>query len=62
MHIKKETAYLMKLISGKHNGVVNGRKYFACKDKHGLMVKPRTISVHGINGSELLRPESYYPI
>ena len=49
-------------ILGKHNGTVNGRKYFTCRDGHGVIVKPRNISVHGINGTELLRPESYYPI
>jgi len=47
---------------GKHNGEVQGRRYFSSKDSHGLMVKPRNISVHGINGQDLLRPETYYPI
>ena len=47
---------------GKHNGIVKERRYFTCKEGHGVMVKPRTISVHGINGQELIRPESFYPI
>jgi len=47
---------------GKHNGEVQERRYFTCKDGHGLLVRPRTVSVHGINGQELLHPESYYPI
>ena len=47
---------------GKHGGVVGGRRYFTSKENHGVMVRPRNISVHGINGQELLRPESDYPI
>ena len=47
---------------GKHSGVVNGRRYFSSKDGHGVMVRPRNISVHGIIGQDLLRPESHYPI
>ena len=47
---------------GKHNGMVKDRRYFSSKEGHGVMVKPRNISVHGINGQELLRPESHYPI
>lgn len=68
--ISKSSAWLAKskkvkkyfVVSGKHNGEVEGRRYFQCKEGHGVMVKPRTVSVHGINGQELLRPESYYPI
>jgi len=47
---------------GKHNGIVQGRRYFTCKDGHGMMVRPKTISVHGINGQDLLRPASHYPV
>ena len=50
------------LLAGKHSGSVNGRKYFACKEGHGVIVKPRNLSVHGINGAELLKPEKCYPI
>ena len=46
---------------GKHDGTVEGRRYFTCKPKHGLMVKPSKVSVHGINGEKLLKPESEYP-
>ena len=52
----------MKKKLGKHNGVVNGRRYFTCREGHGVVVKPRSISVHGINGNDLIRPESYYPV
>jgi len=47
---------------GKHSGVVQGRRYFTCKESHGVMVRPKTISVHGINGQDLLRPASHYPV
>merc|ERR1719232_1388871 len=47
----------MKKKIGKHSGSVNGRKYFSCKEGHGVIVKPRNLSVHGINGAELLKPE-----
>ena len=50
------------LLAGKHSGSVNGRKYFSCKEGHGVIVKPRNLSVHGINGAELLKPEKCYPI
>jgi len=52
----------MKKKIGKHSGSVNGRKYFSCKEGHGVIVKPRNVSVHGINGAELLKPEKCYPI
>jgi len=52
----------INLSTGKHNGIVKERRYFTCKEGHGVMVKPRTLSVHGINGQELVRPENFYPI
>jgi len=52
----------LKNPKGKHNGIVQERRYFTCKEGHGVMVRPRTVSVHGINGQELIRPESFYPI
>ena len=48
--------------TGKHNGTVKGRRYFTSREGHGVIVKPRNLSVHGINGSELIRPENFYPI
>ena len=50
------------LFAGKHNGEVEGRRYFSCKDGHGMMVRPRIVSVHGISAQDLLKPESEYPI
>ena len=46
---------------GKHDGVVEGKRYFQTKPAHAVMIKPRKISVHGINGEDLLKPESEYP-
>jgi dynactin complex subunit len=41
---------------------VDGRRYFTCKENHGLMVRPRIVSVHGISAQDLLKPENEYPI
>lgn len=46
---------------GKHDGQVNGRRYFQTKALHGIMIRPKMVSVHGINGELLLKPETEYP-
>ncbi len=46
---------------GKHDGFVSGKRYYTCKSGHGVMVRPKSISVHGINGEKLLKPEKEYP-
>ncbi len=46
---------------GRHDGEVKGRRYFSCRPSHGVVLRPRMISVHGINGEKLLRPDSEYP-
>lgn len=46
---------------GKHDGFVNNRRYFSTKASHGIMIRPKMVSVHGINGNSLLKPESEYP-
>ena len=43
------------------SGTVQGRRYFNCKSSHGLIVRPRLVSVHGISGEDLIRPENEYP-
>ena len=40
---------------GKNDGSVQGRRYFHCKPNHGLLVPPKNVSVHGINGAKLLK-------
>ena len=46
---------------GRHDGTVEGKKYFTCKSGHGIMIRPKMISVHGINGEKLLKNDSEYP-
>ena len=47
--------------AGRHDGCVEGRRYFTCGSKRGVMVRPKTVSVHGINGSDLIKPLNEYP-
>ena len=35
--------YAIATILGKHDGTVKGVKYFKCKEKHGLFVRPDKI-------------------
>ena len=45
----------------RHDGLVRGRRYFACGPNRGVFLRPKMLSVHGINGADLIRPESEYP-
>ena len=47
--------------AGRHDGCVAGQRYFTCGSNRGVMVRPKTVSVHGINGSDLIKPLSEYP-
>jgi len=40
--------------NGKNDGSVEGKKYFACKPKHGLMVRPSRATCRGINCAQLV--------
>jgi len=40
----------LKSAKGKHDGTVQGRRYFVCRAGHGLIVRPGKLTVHGING------------
>ncbi|GAB6022100.1 CAP-Gly domain-containing linker protein 4 [Chamberlinius hualienensis] len=42
---------------GRHDGAVKGRRYFQCKPGHGLLVRPNRVSIHGINGAQLLQQQ-----
>lgn len=44
----------LKLPKGKHDGSVQGRRYFTCRPGHGLLVRPSKVTFRGINGSKLL--------
>lgn len=39
---------------GKNNGTVQGRQYFKCKPKCGIMLRPSRIFLNGISGDNLL--------
>jgi len=43
----------LKTAKGKHDGFVQGRRYFTCRPGHGLLVRPSRVSVRGINGAQL---------
>lgn len=43
----------LKTPHGKHDGSVQGRRYFTCRQNHGLLVRPSRVSVRGINGMQL---------
>ena len=43
----------LKTPKGKHDGYVQGRRYFTCRPHHGLLVRPSRVSVRGINGAQL---------
>ena len=43
----------LKTARGKHDGSVQGRRYFTCTPGHGLLVRPGRVSVRGISGAHL---------
>ncbi|KAG8238872.1 hypothetical protein J437_LFUL018783 [Ladona fulva] len=45
----------MKEQKGKHDGVVNGKRYFKCKPGHGIMVLPKNVSLLDVNADKLCR-------
>ncbi|ESO02289.1 hypothetical protein HELRODRAFT_188652 [Helobdella robusta] len=44
----------LKTPRGKHDGTVQGKRYFSCRPGHGLLVRPSKVYVRGINGSKLI--------
>ncbi|CAG2165678.1 unnamed protein product [Oppiella nova] len=44
----------LRTATGKNDGSINGVRYFQCKPNHGLLVRPKKVSVRGINGAKLL--------
>lgn len=47
----------LRAAKGRHDGMVQGRRYFSCRPRHGIMVKPSKVYVRGINGAKLVKPE-----
>ncbi|KAM4692702.1 CAP-Gly domain-containing linker protein 4 [Discoglossus pictus] len=39
---------------GKHDGSVGEKRYFHCKQNHGVLVRPSRVTYRGINGSKLV--------
>ncbi|XP_046405746.1 CAP-Gly domain-containing linker protein 4-like [Ischnura elegans] len=39
---------------GKHDGIVNGKRYFTSKPGHGIMVQCKHCTIRGINGEKLI--------
>ncbi|XP_060575923.1 CAP-Gly domain-containing linker protein 3-like isoform X3 [Ruditapes philippinarum] len=44
----------LRTAKGKNDGSVQGKRYFSCKNEHGLIVRPNKITVRGINGAKLV--------
>jgi len=42
---------------GRHDGEVQGYRYFLCKPNRGVMVRPSAVTVRGINGATLIQPQ-----
>nr|XP_027206746.1 CAP-Gly domain-containing linker protein 4-like [Penaeus vannamei] len=47
----------LRAAKGRHDGMVRGRRYFTCRPRHGIMVRPSKVYVRGINGAKLVKPE-----
>jgi len=41
--------------TGRHDGVVDGKRYFTCAPNRGVMLRPKMVSIHGINGAEFIK-------
>lgn len=40
-------------LEGKHDGVVNGHRYFKCNDKHGLFARPEIVNLQASKTVEI---------
>nr|XP_053640475.1 CAP-Gly domain-containing linker protein 4-like [Cherax quadricarinatus] len=50
----------LRAAKGRHDGMVRGRRYFTCRPRHGIMVKPNKVHARGINGALLVRPQDEF--
>lgn len=44
----------LRTAKGKNDGSVHDKRYFTCRQDHGLLVRPSKITVRGINGAKLI--------
>lgn len=48
----------LRSATGKNDGSIQGKRYFSCRANHGIFVRPKTVSIHGINGAKFLPGEN----
>ncbi|KAJ7991213.1 hypothetical protein DPEC_G00294990 [Dallia pectoralis] len=48
----------LRTAQGKNNGQVGGRRYFTCRQGHGVLVRPSRVTYRGINGAQLVDENS----
>ncbi|XP_004686094.1 PREDICTED: CAP-Gly domain-containing linker protein 4 [Condylura cristata] len=44
----------LRSAKGKNDGAVGDKRYFTCKPRHGVLVRPSRVTYRGINGSKLV--------
>jgi len=47
----------LRSATGKNDGSVGGRRYFACGPGHGVLVRPSRVTYRGINGARLVNDD-----
>ncbi|XP_010864491.2 CAP-Gly domain-containing linker protein 4 isoform X2 [Esox lucius] len=48
----------LRTAKGKNDGQVGGRRYFACRQGYGVLVRPSRVTYRGINGARLVDENS----